>query len=89
MFQHGDQATYRMNQHLEAGPGQVANLVQAVATESNEPIAWCRFGEWFVTRDLEEHQLFRDRYHLKKPHVWSPAEDERTASGDKHRERYT
>jgi len=77
MFQHGDQATYRMNQHLEANDGK-AELVRAVATESNEPIGWCRFGTWYVTLNLEEHQVFRDHFKLAKPHTWSKQEDERT-----------
>lgn len=91
MFQHGDQATYRMNQHLEAREdeveGEVAQLVRTVATESDEPIAWCRFGTWYVTLNLEEHQMFRDRFGLKKPHTWSETEDQRTEEG-KHKERY-
>lgn len=39
MFQHGDQATYRMNQYLEAAAAQKwqVSLVRAVATESDEP----------------------------------------------------
>jgi len=87
MFQHGDQATYRMNQHLES-PGVMAELVRAVANESDEPMAWCRFGEWYVTLNAEEHQVLRDHFNLKKPHTWSPQEDARTDSGDKHTERY-
>lgn len=70
MFQHGDQATYRMNQHLE-GNDHRAELVKAVATESNEPIAWCRFGTWYVTENLQEHDVFRTYFKLAKPHTWS------------------
>ena len=89
MFQHGDQATYRMNQHLEAKAlqSEVAQLVSAVATESNEPIAWCRMGEWFVTLEKHEHDVFRMVNNIKKPHTWSDKEDQRTKVG-KHKERY-
>ncbi len=81
MFQHGDQATYRMNQHLEAQALQkeVAKLVPAVATESNEPLAWCRMGKWFVTLNKKEHEIFREKNNIKKPHVWSDKEDQRMA----------
>ncbi|MEU6539978.1 hypothetical protein [Streptomyces sp. NPDC047000] len=94
MFQHGDQATFRMNQYLEAqaaaeeqaaleGPvaRQAALLVRAVATESDEPMAWCRMGQWFVTRNREEHAVLRTRWKLAVPHTWNPEEVERTARG--------
>lgn len=91
MFQHGDQATYRMNQQLEAQAEAakaekeaetiVAKLVRAVATESDEPMAWCRFGEWYVTMNRKEHQVLRDQWHLAKPHTWGADEDQRTAQG--------
>ncbi|QLE45116.1 hypothetical protein FD723_32765 (plasmid) [Nostoc sp. C052] len=89
MFQHGDQATYRMNQHLEAQEmeSNVAQLVQAVATESDEPIAWCRMGKWFVTLDKYEHDVFRIMHGIKKPHTWNNSEDQRTKTG-KHTEQY-
>ena len=89
MFQHGDQATYRMNQHLEAQEmeSSVAQLVQAVATESDEPIAWCKMGKWFVTLDKYEHDVFRNINHIKKPHTWNKSEDQRTRTG-KHTEHY-
>ena len=89
MFQHGDQATYRMNQHLEAREmeSNVAQLVQAVATESDEPIAWCRMGKWFVTLDKYEHDVFRIMHGIKKPHTWNNSEDQRTKTG-KQTEQY-
>ena len=84
MFQHGDQATYRMNQLLEAkkeaeqaNPGNryrlgqnKARLVEAVATESDEPLAWCVQGEWYVTANKEEHQTFRRLKNLTAPSTW-------------------
>ena len=90
MFQHGDQATYRKNQHLEAQAleEKVAELVRAVATESDEPLAWCRMGDWFVTLNKTEHDIFRQKNKLKKSHVWSDKEDRRMASGDKKTEKY-
>ncbi|BDA66013.1 hypothetical protein RIVM261_085800 [Rivularia sp. IAM M-261] len=93
MFQHGDQATYRKNQHLEAKAleqdvAKVAKLVQAVATESDEPIAWCKNGNWFVTLNKQEHDIFRTKHGLKKPHTWTPKEDKRTKDGDKRTEQY-
>ncbi|MFI2608257.1 hypothetical protein [Kitasatospora sp. NPDC018619] len=85
MFQHGDQATYRMNQYLEALEGEVARhaaqLVRAVATEADEPLAWCRMGQWYVTRNREEHAVLRARWKLAVPHTWGAAEVERTAGG--------
>ncbi|MEK8174702.1 hypothetical protein NKH77_53620 [Streptomyces sp. M19] len=94
MFQHGDQATYRMNQYLEAQAQHkqrtadkrtryleggarrderaeeelapllpvVAKLVRAVATESNEPLGWCREGHWYVTMDRAEHAALREKW---------------------------
>lgn len=90
MFQHGDQATYRMNQHLEAQAleKKVAKLVRAVATESDEPLAWCNMGKWFVTLNKKEHDIFRQKNKLTKPHVWRNEEDRRTANGDKKTEKY-
>jgi hypothetical protein len=90
MFQHGDQATYRMNQHLEAKAleEKVAKLVQAVATESDEPIAWCRNGNWFVTLNKLEHDVFRTQHKLKKPHTWTPEDDKKTKGGEKMAEEY-
>jgi hypothetical protein len=89
MFQHGDQATYRMNQHLEAQElkTQVAKLVPAVATESEEPIAWCKMGQWFVTMNKLEHDVFRRVNKIKKPHTWSQKEDQRMERG-KQKEQY-
>ena len=90
MFQHGDQATYRMNQHLEAQAleEKVAKLVRAVATESDEPLAWCRMGDWFVTLNKKEHDIFRQKNKLTKPHVWRDVEDLKTENGDKKTEKY-
>ncbi|MEU3565911.1 hypothetical protein [Kitasatospora sp. NPDC006786] len=89
MFQHGDQATYRMNQYLEAQAAalenqvarQAAQLVRAVATEADEPLAWCRMGQWYVTRNREEHAILRSRWNLAVPHTWGASEVERTARG--------
>jgi hypothetical protein len=92
MFQHGDQATYRMNQYLEAkasagnepgpaGKKPKVGLVKAVATESDEPLAWCRFGVWYVTRNRAEHAELRRRWKLTPPHTWGDAERERTEKG--------
>ncbi|MFE4397739.1 MULTISPECIES: hypothetical protein [Streptomycetaceae] len=85
MFQHGDQATYRMNQYLEALEGEVARhaaqLVRAVATEADEPLAWCRMGQWYVTRNREEHAVLRARWKLAVPHTWGADEVDRTARG--------
>ncbi|MEU1283344.1 hypothetical protein [Kitasatospora sp. NPDC005856] len=89
MFQHGDQATYRMNQYLEAQAAalenqvarQAAQLVRAVAMEADEPLAWCRMGQWYVTRNREEHAILRARWNLAVPHTWGAAEVDRTARG--------
>lgn len=92
MFQHGDQATYRMNQILEARKHQwekdkqegrlseedlsvrvgieLATLVAPVATESDEPMAWVVNGEWYVTRNIDEHNLLRAEFGLTKPNTW-------------------
>lgn len=92
MFQHGDQATYRMNQYLEArehpqpreGEEEeklrygVAKLVKAVATESDEPMGWCRFGEWFVTMNRAEHAELRKKWGLVTPNTWSDEAVRRT-----------
>lgn len=91
MFQHGDQATYRMNQHFEAKALEktVAELVLAVATESDEPLAWCKRGEWFVTLNKKEHDIFGEKNNIKKPHVWSDKEDEKMKiPGGKKTEKY-
>ncbi|MEU8922426.1 hypothetical protein AB0D10_16030 [Kitasatospora sp. NPDC048545] len=102
MFQHGDQATYRMNQYLEAQDaaeeqaaleGQVARqaalLVRAVATETDEPLAWCRMGQWYVTRNPQEHAALRTRWRLAVPHSWGAEEVDRTARGGYRTARYT
>ena len=91
MFQHGDQATYRMNQILEAGKKELeaaiastdvsneeiaireknlAELVVAVATESDESLAWIRHGRVYVTRNKDEHELLRQEFNLTKPNTW-------------------
>ncbi|WP_394297174.1 DUF4157 domain-containing protein [Streptomyces griseus] len=85
MFQHGDQATYRMNQYLEAqaeelGP-VVAKLVKAVATESHEPLGWCRFGQWYVTMNPAEHAALREKWGLATPNTWSDEAVRRTEEG--------
>ncbi|MEV7603071.1 hypothetical protein AB0O91_37455 [Kitasatospora sp. NPDC089797] len=90
MFQHGDQATYRMNQYLESEVARHATqLIRAVATESDEPLAWCRMGQWYVTRDKREHALLREAWGLKVPHTWGDAEVDRTEAGGYHTTRYT
>lgn len=79
MFQHGDQATYRMNQYLESEVARhAAPLVQAVATETTEPLAWCAMGQWYVTMNLEEHAILRRKLGLKTPHTWGAKEVDRT-----------
>ncbi|MFJ6054885.1 hypothetical protein [Streptomyces sp. NPDC092307] len=80
MFQHGDQATYRMNQYLEAAAEdqRLVKMVRAVATESDEPLAWCHFGQWYVTKNLVEHAILRNRWKLTPPHTWGSAEVLRT-----------
>ncbi|MET8975478.1 DUF4157 domain-containing protein [Streptomyces sp. NPDC004539] len=82
MFQHGDQATYRMNQVLEAeATGMkpvVAKLVKAVATESDEPMGWCRWGQWYVTMDKTEHAALRKKWGLVTPNTWSDEDVRRT-----------
>jgi len=70
MFQHGDQATYKMNQHLEAGKGNKAQVVDAVNKESSEPLAWNVRGEWYVTNNLVEHRDFRRILKLVAPSHW-------------------
>ncbi|MFF2073536.1 hypothetical protein ACFVXG_02140 [Kitasatospora sp. NPDC058162] len=90
MFQHGDQATYRMNQYLESEVARHAQqLVRAVATEADEPLAWCRMGEWYVTRTRAEHAVLRARWKLATPHTWDAAEVDRTAEGGYRTARYT
>ncbi|MFG3228061.1 hypothetical protein ACGF07_25210 [Kitasatospora sp. NPDC048194] len=90
MFQHGDQATYRMNQYLESTVARYAQqLVRAVATEADEPLAWCRMGTWYVTRNREEHKVLRRRWKLAVPHTWDDENVERTAGGGYRTARYT
>lgn len=75
MFQHGDQATYRMNQLLEHGKSHgKAKLVKAVAEESDEPMAWCKNGYWFVTKNKKEHAELRKVWGLTAPHTWQQSE---------------
>ncbi|APU14179.1 eCIS core domain-containing protein [Actinoalloteichus fjordicus] len=95
MFQHGDQATYWTNQILEAQAQPealrpvVASLVRAVATESNEPMGWCRWGEWYVTDNRDEHAALRERWGLVPPNTWS-REAVRRVDADQYRTaRYT
>ncbi|MFJ4806890.1 hypothetical protein [Streptomyces murinus] len=90
MFQHGDQATYRMNQYLEAAAAQETQvpLVRAVATESDEPLAWCRFGQWYVTNNRSEHAILRNRWNLTPPHTWGDAEVQRTEDKGYRRARF-
>ncbi|MFE3506061.1 hypothetical protein [Kitasatospora sp. NPDC059160] len=90
MFQHGDQATYRMNQYLESTVARFAQqLVRAVATEADEPLAWCRMGTWYVTRNRAEHKVLRKRWGLKVPHTWEDENVERTAEGGYRTAHYT
>ncbi|MER7850437.1 hypothetical protein ABTZ03_41645 [Kitasatospora sp. NPDC096077] len=90
MFQHGDQATYRMNQYLESEvPRHAKQLIRAVATESDEPLAWCRMGRWYVTENKAEHALMRAAWGLKVPHTWGDAEVDRTAAGGYRTTEYT
>ncbi|MFJ4183747.1 hypothetical protein [Kitasatospora sp. NPDC089509] len=90
MFQHGDQATYRMNQYLESEVARHATqLVRAVATEADEPLAWCRMGQWYVTRNRAEHAVLRAKWKLATPHTWDAAEVDRTAEGGYRTTRYT
>lgn len=85
MFQHGDQATYRMNQLLEHGdePGK-AKLVKAVAEESDEPMAWCKNGYWFVTKNKKEHAELRQSWGLTTPHTWEQSEIDKIANNQSH-----
>ncbi|MFI0937229.1 hypothetical protein [Streptomyces sp. NPDC021020] len=96
MFQHGDQATYRMNQYLEAQAAHedelrpaVAELVRAVATESDEPMGWCRYGQWYVTMNRAEHAVLRKAWRLATPNSWSDKAVKRTAGNDYKTARYT
>ncbi|WP_416971248.1 DUF4157 domain-containing protein [Streptomyces sp. 4F14] len=85
MFQHGDQATYRQNQYLEAEAEGlkpvVAKLVKAVATESDEPMGWCRWGQWYVTMNKAEHAMLREKWGLTTPNSWSDEVVDRTEQG--------
>lgn len=75
MFQHGDQATYKMNQHLENKANnkgdKKAVILGAVNEESNERLAWCVRGVWYVTKDLNEHRDFRAKLGIIAPIHWS------------------
>ena len=71
MFQHGDQATYKMNQHLEAGKGNKPKVVDEVNQESKDPLAWCVRGVWYVTMNLKEHRDFRKIAGLIAPSHWA------------------
>ena len=76
MFQHGDQATYKMNQHLEAataakkGETVKATVIKSVNSESDEPIGWNVRGIWYVTKNQIEHRLFRAAVGLVAPEHW-------------------
>ncbi len=64
MIQHGDQMGYITNQLHEGRLSQEtrndkAQLVEAVAQESPGPLAWCVRGEWYVTKNKDEHQELR------------------------------
>ncbi|WP_370424161.1 hypothetical protein AB8O64_35955 (plasmid) [Streptomyces sp. QH1-20] len=91
MFQHGDQATYRMNQYLEAAAAKKyqVGLVKMVATESDEPLAWCRFGNWYVTNNRTEHATLRRLWKVIPPHTWGSAEVQRTEEGGYRRARFS
>jgi|GEM_PF-5185161 len=85
VIQHGDQATYRTNQLLEARKDAMTNesgnnarlgenkstIVKAVGKESDEPLAWCVKGEWYVSMNKEEHKMFRELQSINKPNTWS------------------
>ena len=72
MIQHGDQASYHMNQVLEASHKgeEKAVLVQAVREESPEPIGWNVKGVWYVTLNLDEHGTLRKAFGLNVPSEW-------------------
>ncbi|MFE3865859.1 hypothetical protein ACFXPT_36400 [Streptomyces goshikiensis] len=85
MFQHGDQATYRMNQILElqekveaaeskgielSAEERRVRLVPAVSEESSEPLAWCFSGKWYVTLNRAEHAEMRRRLGIVGPNTW-------------------
>jgi hypothetical protein len=64
MIQHGDQMGYITNQLHEGRLKEEtrdnkAQLVEVVAQESPGPLAWCVRGEWYVTKNKDEHQEFR------------------------------
>lgn len=73
MFQHGDQSTYKMNQHLEAKKDdkKQAEVVAAVVNESKDPIGWNVRGKWYVTLNLEEHAALRAAFSLIPPAHWA------------------
>lgn len=90
MFQHGDQSTYTgayIAQAKVAGES-IAKLVEPVAQESNEPIAWCKNGDWYVTNDISQHDSLRNEFKLTKPSNWNEIEYEKTRKGEKRTTRY-
>jgi hypothetical protein len=76
MIQHGDQMGYITNQVHEGRlrdetKNLKAQMVGAVAQESPDPLAWCVRGEWYVTKNLEEHSHFRTLVNVKASSGWS------------------
>jgi hypothetical protein len=76
MIQHGDQMGYITNQLHEGRlkdetKNLKAQMVGAVAEESPSPLAWCVRGEWYVTKNKEEHGRFRNLVNVTASSGWS------------------
>ncbi|WP_139276699.1 hypothetical protein [Spirulina major] len=76
MIQHGDQMGYITNQVHEGRlrdetKNLKAQMVGAVAQESPDALAWCVRGEWYVTKNPEEHGHFRTLINVTASSGWS------------------
>lgn len=75
MIQHGDQMGYITNQIHEGRLkketlNDKAQLVGVVASEASGPLAWCVRGNWYVTKNKQEHSELRTGLSLTATSGW-------------------
>ena len=90
MFQHGDQATYTYSLLTKAKltGSSVAKLVEPVAQDSDETVAWCKNGNWYVTNNIAQHDNIRNDFKITKPSTWNEIEYSKVRNGEKRTARY-
>jgi hypothetical protein len=75
MIQHADQMSYITNQIHEGRLKEEtlndkAQLVGSVAAETPGPLAWCVRGDWYVTKDAQQHRELRAGLSLTATSGW-------------------